>query len=109
LYHFHGSHQSRQGRKRQEDQVTEYPVVYIPRDLSENKSEFNASLLVTDSDGMTVLHHACKFGFLSVVKIIMGFENALKILDQKDTVNQWTPLVYAIYSQDDGGPEIIGI
>jgi ankyrin repeat protein len=56
---------------------------------------------------MTPLHHACKFGLLTVVKLILGFDNAKKTINARDDKG-WTPLVYAIYSQDDGGPEVVG-
>jgi len=75
--------------------------------LSEYELKFNEDLTYVDEDNMTPLHHACKLGMMTVVKLLLTFENAKKALNLKDKKG-WTPLVYAIYSQDDGGPEVVG-
>lgn len=76
------------------------------RNLSEYELKFNEDLTYVDEDNMTPLHHACKLGMMTVVKLLLTFENAKKALNLKDKKG-WTPLVYAIYSQDDGGPEVV--
>lgn len=58
---------------------------------------------------MTPLHHACKLGFLPIVKIILASEDSAKLTNLQDKTQGWTPLINTIYSQDDGGPEIVGM
>ncbi len=81
--------------------------IKFSRNLSDYPLKFNEDLTYIDTDGMTPLHHACKMGLTTVVKLLLTFENAECTLNKKDNKG-WTPLVYAIYSQDDGGPEVVG-
>jgi len=36
----------------------------------------------------------------------MTAENAINLVNLQDKKLGWTPLIYTVYSQDDGGPEI---
>jgi len=76
------------------------------RTLAEDREKFGQDIKYLDSNGMSSLHYACKYGYLPVVRLILCAENGLDLLNQRDNLGL-TPLMSAIYSQDDGGPEIV--
>ena len=57
---------------------------------------------------MSALHHACKAGYLPIVKLILSFDAGKDTINFQSITNGYTPLMETVFSQDDGGPEIAG-
>lgn len=55
---------------------------------------------------MSPLHHACKIGYLPIVKLILSFDAGKDLINLRNNTNGYTPLMETVFSQDDGGPEI---
>ena len=81
----------------------------IYRTLAEDSEKFAQDIQYVDSEGNSPLHHACKLGYFPIVKLIFASEGSSKLINLQDKKQGWTPLISTIYSQDDGGPEIVCI